>query len=67
MAERVRIDALRPLGRVGAVFVLCLLLTACGIGGDDDNDPDPTATVEEQIESQPTQSSEPTTEPTATA
>lgn len=65
MSAHVRIDALRHLGRVGSVLVLCLLLSACSLGGDDE-DPDPTATSEPELESLPTQTAQATLEPTET-
>ena len=65
MTTLVGIDALRNLGRIGSVVVLCLVLTSCGLGGDDE-DPEPTATTETELESQPTQAAEETVEPTET-
>lgn len=63
MAKQITKVTLRRLARLGFVLLLSMLLASCSLGGDDDN-PEPTETSESEIESQPTQVAEPTSEPT---
>jgi hypothetical protein len=63
MTGDVRNTARPRLARFASMFLVCLLVASCGIGGDDDEDPTPTETPASELESQ----EQPTDEPTSDA
>ncbi|MEJ7837631.1 MAG: hypothetical protein WKF81_02385 [Thermomicrobiales bacterium] len=64
MVKHLGNNVLRRCVRFGSISVLSLSIAACGMGGEDDEENDPTATIESEIESQSTQTVAPTSVPT---
>lgn len=64
MVKHLGNNVLRRCVRFGSIAVLSLSVAACGLGGEDDEENEPTATIESEIESQPTQTVAPTGAPT---